>query len=256
MLQHTAVHEHVMRHALFFYALVVGLCLTAAVDVVFGGGSPAASRTGAAILAAALIWPHARGLYANLRLHGDPSFREPHYWTEGWREPTYFRQLAQRLPHEDAIILTNHNRLPLLRYWIRRPVYSATLLRYPFRRGRPLPGSRYQIELTVNHLRDLYAGELPRLWYLYFFRSSPDSHYNRDAVLWQLVDGTWNRPTVRDRFDNFRQLVQARGGSTSYPVVARGDGWLCFDASRLVDALPEEWTTKLPPTRAEFGPPR
>jgi hypothetical protein len=254
MLQHTAVHQHVMRHALFFYALVIGLVLVGGLAIVVRPRYSPWSRAVSLAVVVLILWSHADGCYRDLRLHLDPSYRDPNSWAAGWQESRDFAATARSLP-QDAIILTNNNRLPLLRYWTNRPVYPATLEKYPFRRGTSLPQSRFRLELVTSHLRDLYGDHMPRVVYLYFFYGAPDSAYERDAILWGLMDGVWTPPTA-DRFENFARVMRQAGGTTVDPIVARGRNWLCFDAGAFLRSLPEDLLRQPPPARADFGPPR
>lgn len=254
MIQHTAVHPHVMRHALFAYALVFGLVLATGLEWVLARGRPWWSRVLAGVAVVVIAWIHGARAYQNIRLHMDPRYRDPNGWDAGWPESENLSDLARKLP-ADVVVLTNNNRLPPLRYWTNRPVYPATLLPYPFRRGAPLPEARVMIELTLHHLRDLYGTGMPPLVYAYFFRRPPIETYLSDVLLWQLVDGTWEQGPTAAHVDNFKQLVRG-GGRSAYPVIARGRDWLCFDARELPDRLPLSVSNLPAPTRSAFGPPR
>lgn len=255
MIQHTAVHHHVMRHALFFYSLVVGSCLATAARVAAGAQYSKWGRAAAAGIGLAVLLPHVDGCYRDFVVHFDRSYQDPRGWSSGWREGDNLSDLAGKLPG-DVIVLTNNNRLPLLRYWTNLPVYPATLAAYPYRRGGPvLPGARLRIELTASHLKELYASQLPPLVYVYFFYSASDTHYSSDPILWQLIDGTWAQPQSLAQLDNFRQVLQG-SGNTRYPVIARGSNWLVFRVDPLFDSLPANVVGHAPPTLAEYGPPR
>lgn len=254
MLQHTAVHPHVMRHAQLFCSLVLGLSIAAGVVYALRSDSALWWRAAGAIVAVLLLWTHGARSYQNFKLHSDPQYRHPNGWDAGWSESRDFADLGRRLPG-DAILLTNNNRLPLLRFWTNQPVYVATFLRYPYDRRRVVPGSRVFVELAPNHLKELYGDHPPRMLYLYFFRSAPNVAYASDPILWQLVDGTWTeRPTAAGTA-NFARVIRGQG-STKYPIVARGPNWMAFDAAQFFDNLPPVLRRLPPPTRAEFGPPR
>lgn len=255
MIQHTAVHHHVMRHALFFYALVVGACLAAAARVAAGAPYSKWARAAAAGIGLAVAVPHADGCYRDFRMHVDRTYQDPRGWSSGWGEGDNLSDLARKLPG-DVLVLTNHNRLPLMRYWTNLPVYPATLAPYPHRRGAPIrPDARLRIELTASHLKELYGKDLPPMVFAYFFYAEPEAQYSADPTLWQLVDGTWTPPQDSSRFENFREVVQG-GGNSRYPLVARGLNWVVFRADRLFEHLPEGGAGPAPPTLAEYGPPR
>lgn len=257
MWQHTAVHQHVMRHVVLFYGFALGSAVERLGALLYGRGSRAAVRLMALILLGVTIGPHLGRFWLDVRLHGDDKFKHPYGWTGAREEAAELKTMADALPR-DAIVLTNYdNRLPLLRYWLDVPVYAATFERYPFRAGAPLPEARIRLELTAAHLATLYpaAASRPRMVYLYMFRGDPSSRYIADPLLWQLVDGSWSKPTGYDRLVHFQQIM-AGTAQASHPVVARGARWICFEASDLIDKLPPGIESKGDPTRAEYGPPR
>jgi hypothetical protein len=253
MLQHTAVHPHVMRHAQLFCALVLGLVVAAAVQWVMDRGRPIWTRAAAAIVAGVVLWLFGTSSYANFRLHVDPSASPP--WDVGWSESTELLDLARKLP-ADVILLTNNNRMPLMRFWTNLPVYGANLSWYPFRRDQIVPGSRPRLALSTSHLRDLYGDRLPRLVYVYFFRQRWDVTYAGDPTLQHLIDGTWGQRPPPARVANFKEVITRGQGQTAYPIVARSRDWIAFDARDLFPNLPAEWRALPPPTKVDFGPPR
>lgn len=253
MLQHTSVHPHVMRHELLFYALALGVSLATALRYVFGSGRSRWSRVVAVMVAVWIVGPHASGTYSDIRMYLDPSYDSPYSWAGGWNEAKVFAALADRVP-ADAIVLTNSNRPPLLRYWTRRPIYYANLLREPFRRNAVLPGSHTRLALAVSHLQALYGAEMPPVVYVYWFSTAADAAYTGDPILWQLVDGTWTRPTTHRQLANFRALTRG-GGHSKYPIVVSGPNWIAFAANKLFENLPPEDAGMAAPTRAQFGPP-
>ena len=119
-----------------------------------------------------------------------------------------------------------------------------------------MPGARFQIELVTGHLRELYGAALPRVLYVYHFYGSAEAAYAVDPLLWQMIDGTWSGPTGMANVANFGKVVAGEGGTAAYDIVARGKGWVCFDASKLFSNLPGKWRAMPPPTRTDFGPPR
>ena len=255
MLQHTAVHQHTMRNALAFYALVLGLTVAGGIRLSLDSGRRWWVRVPAGLVVPLVLWVHGARSYENFRLHADPTFQVPNHWDEGWGESVTFTDVAAKLPR-DAIVLTNNNRLPLLRYWTDLPVYPGTLSVWPFSRGKQLPNARFRIELTINHLRDLYGEHLPRVVYVYWFFRPPDVAYARDPVLWQLMDGTWKQPPTAARVAQWGSLyaqMVSTGRGARYPMIAEGGTWLCFDISTMFDNLPNDFRRLGPPTRAEFG---
>jgi hypothetical protein len=255
MLQHTAVHSHVMRHALFFYALVLGLSIAGGLQLALAADRAAWIRAVSCVVVGFFVWLHCLRTREDLRAHTDRAYKDPYVWEMGWSESSILADFARKLPG-DAILLTNHNRLPPMRYWTNMPVYWVSFSRFPFRRGTPVPGSRFRIELVTSHLGALYGDHMPRVFYAYFFRRPPNESYQGDRILWQLIDRTWTEPPTPARVANFRQIVYQGKSTSKYPLVARGPDWLCFDASTLFSNLPEEFAKMPPPTRSDFGPPR
>lgn len=254
MLQHTAVHMHVMRHALFFFALLIGLALSAGLRVMLEAGWPVWGRAVAAAAVALVLLPHAERSYRNIRLHLDPAYVDPQPLDSGWGESAEFAGVAAALP-SDVLLLTNHYRLPLLRYWTQLPVYPGTLVTHPFNRTAVKPGARARLELSANHLRDLYGDALPRVLYLYFFLRPPEAAYAGDPILRILVDGSSAAPTP-ERRTNFSQLLGGGPGASWSPIVARGKNWVAFEAGPMLAALAPELARLPVPTRATYGPPR
>jgi hypothetical protein len=256
MLQHTVVHPHVMRHALLFYALFAGLALETALRFLLGRGRRWWVRLAGASLALAVVLPHLRLTRLDMQAHSDRQFRHPSGWTAAWNEVESMREYARLLP-PDAVVLTNHNRPPLLRYWLDVPVYSATFERFPFRRGEPLPGARVRLELASSHLGSLYGGASarPRVVYLYVFRGDVQSQYLGDPVLWKLIDGVWSKPASYERLARFGEVLSGTA-SPAHAILARGRTWIAFEAGDLLDDLPPDVERGPPPDRGAFGPPR
>ncbi len=252
MWQHTAVHPHVMGHALLFYALTLGLALDSAAGWAAHRAAPLWGRALAAGLVAVIAVPHLRTLNLDAELHSDHDFRHPYGWTGGWSDVALLGDMSRKLP-KDVIVLTNNNRLPLMRYWFDLPVYPASAQRYPFTRGEPLPESRLRFELTTTHLLDLYpdAATRPHVVYLYV-AADLNARYAADPILWKLVDGAWSQPPS---FERFRQTL-AGEPAAAHTLLAQGNGWLCFAADDLLDDLPPGFERGAPPDRATFGPPR
>ncbi|MFI5365535.1 MAG: hypothetical protein ACHQ4J_07930 [Candidatus Binatia bacterium] len=255
MLQHTAVHPHVMRHALFFYALTLGLTVAGGLYLAIDSGRPVWVRIACGGVVVLVIWAHLLRSREDLRAQTDRAYKDPYWWEMGWSESGILADLARKLPG-DAILLTNSNRLPLLRYWTNMPAYSASLSRFPFNRKVAVPNARTRIELAVSHLRELYGANTPRVLYLYFFNRPPNAAYQGDRILWRLMDGSWAERPDATRIANFHELIHEGRFSSAYPLVARGEGWLCFDAGTLFLKLAAEFNQMPPPTRSDFGPPR
>jgi hypothetical protein len=255
MLQHTAVHPHVMRHALFFYALALGVIIDDGVRVL---GSPASAwwaRAGAVGVVAYLVWAQALSTDRNVAMHTDRAYILAEGWNAGWSERDFFTDMAAKLPR-DAVILTNYNRLPMMRYWTEQPTYAAAFIPYPFDRDQALPNARYQVEMATKHLEQLYRGRLPRLVYVYAFYEQPAAAYAGDPVLRLLTGGSWEGGPVEDGLARLREIAAGRTPPGAFPVVAQGRGWIAFDAAGLPNAVHRAFPLLTPPTRAEFGPPR
>jgi len=255
MLQHTAVHPHVMRHALFFYALAVGLILSEAARVLGDRRHSVWLRTSVAALLLCVLWPHAERAYRNIQMHSDRAYRLPNGWAAGWTEGQFLTDVANHLP-ADAILLTNYNRPPLLRYWAERPVYAAGPSLYPFHRSQPLPHARRQVELVTSHLHELYGDRLPRIAYVYFFSKPPATEYLNDPVLRLLVNGVWEDVDPTIGLARLGDVVAGHPPASAYPILARGTNWIAFDAAKLPDTIRRAFPGQAAPTRVEFGPPR
>jgi hypothetical protein len=257
MIQHTAVHPGNMRHALLFYSLVIGLSVTGALSLLFGLKQRLWMRAAGLAVLAFVLWSHGARTYQNIRLHLDRNYPVPNGWDEGWSESANLSDLARKLP-ADAILLTNISRMPLLRYWTGLPAYPGTFSPYPFNRYKAVPGARYRVELTINHLRELYGAHLPRVLYVYFFLRAPARAYMVDPMLRKMIDGEWKLHPDTDHAAHAEQVIRqiaARGGGQAYyPVIAAGFNWLCFDISTMFDNLPQEFLRLGPPTRADYGP--
>ncbi len=233
MMQQTAVHEATMRQLLPFYALLLGVVWTQSVRVVLDARAHAAWRVLLALLAIALVVAHITAAWSSVRMHVDARYRHPVLREAGWSESVELGPLRS-LP-EGSVILTNHNRLPLIRYWSRRPTYLAS--------NHVPPGmaeKRTWLELSVNYLRGLYHGQLPRLVYLYrVMRPTPENTgmaVARDPLLRALTTGSFE--PLRSA-EQQRRAAQAFRGEmpAACPILMRSGNWAVFDMTPILPEL-------------------
>jgi hypothetical protein len=251
MLQHTAVHPHVMRHALPAYALLMALTAVRAVAVLRSARYGPLARVAAALLLSALLYSQLEGLICNLRMHLSENFVDARGRSDsGVQEGQWFAQLERAVP-SGAVILTNHNRLPLMRLWSRRPVYSGFLFALPHNK-------RASLELTFNHLRDLYRAQLPPLYYVHLIWE-PDiqREFASEALLRLMLTGSmgsgeseWQQARI------VLEDVQAHGRTARSfcPVVAQIGPLLCFQIDRAVPLMHRDFDPFGFPSLQEFGP--
>jgi len=265
MIQHTSVHPHVMRHALPAYSLIVALVMLYAWRTLMPrrppgsaeGRTPIALRATAALLLAAILYAHLDGAVLNVRLHlGEPLVDSRRRSDGGPWEAGLFSELAECVP-AGAVILTNLNRLPLMRYWTQRPVYWALRVRLPI--DDPEHG-RWTIDLVFNHLRELYHDRLPPLYFVYYIQHQTiEQAFAEDPQLRFMATGSTRGGA--DAWRSARPLIEGaitNGGSegTFCSIVCANDDILCFDLAPAVPSLYRDFGKNGYPSLAEFGEPR
>jgi Dolichyl-phosphate-mannose-protein mannosyltransferase len=252
MMQQTAVHPATMRQLLPFWALLLAVVWTQGVRVAFDARVMVLWRVLVPAVALVLVLPQAASLWSSLRMHWDPRYRDPIIMDAGWSESAELGPLGG-LPR-DSVILTNHNRLPLIRYWSRRPTYLAST-------GVPpgIPVKRSWFDLSVSYLRGLYQERLPHLVYLYrVLRPTPQNvamMLARDPLLRALTTGSFDPlPSA----DAQRRAVQAFRGEVpaTCPVLMRSGNWRVFDMAPIMPELVRRFGSAPIPTLREMPAPR
>jgi hypothetical protein len=256
MLQHTSVHPHVMRHALPAYALLVGLTLERCGRIRTSAVAPRATRIVAVALAITVLCPQLEGTLANIRLHFDETYFDARGRNDaGWGQAGLFSQLQHAVP-AGGVILTNLNRLPILRACSSRPVYLAPNVKLP---GGDPANNRRLLELAFNHLRELYQDKLPPLYYFYHsWRESVEASWRADPFFRFMLLG--NPDGSESAWEKARPLLgeaQQSGSSSaaSCPIIAsylREFYLIRLDPA--VPALREEFAPLGFPTQRQFGP--
>lgn len=252
MMQQTAVHEAAMRQLLPFYALLLGVVWTQSVRAVL---DPQRSKVLGAVLvviALATLVPHAQATWSNLRMHLDLKFFHPLLKEGGGVESVDLAPLRS-LP-EGTVILTNHNRLPHLRYWSHRPTYLAS---------NSIPEGagvqRSLLDLTFNYLRGLYQEQLPPMVYLYnIYAPTPRNIRRRladDPLLRALTIGSFEPLASEEQIE---RAVQAfRGEVPAFcPITVRGGSWRSFDLTPLMPVLRSSFRNVSIPKLKEMPAPR
>lgn len=173
----------------------------------------------------------------------------------GFAESAAFSRIG-RLISPGAVILTNHNRLPLLRLWTERPVYDAALIDYP----HGSPHARWMLELSLNHLRELYRDDVPRLYFVYRFPAvSHNELFAGDPQLRLLLFGKMDHSESDSNqgAEIIREAARTGTSERSFcPIVAVVDDMLCFEMNRLMPVLRDRLAHFAFPTPREFGPTR
>jgi len=123
MMQQTAVHPATMRQLLPFYALLLGVTWTQAIRAGLDARRNLVWRCVLSLVALATLVPHFKATWSNIRMHLDHAYIHPTLMEPGWEESADLAPLHE-LP-EHSVLLTNHGRVPLIRYWSRRPTYLA-----------------------------------------------------------------------------------------------------------------------------------
>ena len=257
MLQHTAVHPHVMRHSLAGYALLMALAWVHCWRALRCGTWPLAGRVVAGALALVLCYPQLEGLYTDIQIHTHEQYAagcERH--GTGVKESRQMLELKSLVP-PGAVILTNHNRRPLMRLWTGRPVYSGHSTVIP---RNDKEHGRLMIEMRFNHLRELYDDHLPPLYYVHLVRTSTvEAAAAGDPLLRFLVvksfagdKATWERamPILAEGWMN------KHTDRSFCPIVGRVGNMLVFDLEPAIPYFRKAWSGMGFPTPREFGPPR
>ena len=256
MLQHTSVHPHVTRQGLAGYSLLMALAWVHCWRALRSGAWPATGRVVAGVLALVLCYPELEGLYSDVQLHRIEQYDAGRERNDaGVIESRQLSELESLVP-PGAVILTNHNRRPLMRLWTGRPVYSGHLSVIP--RDDKEHG-RMMIELRFNHLRELYNDHLPPLYYVYLVRTSTVEAAAGDPLLCFLVVGSFaGDGETRERAIPILVEAWATGHSARSfcPIVGRVGNMLVFDLTPAIPYFRQAWSGKDFPTPREFGPPR
>ncbi len=252
MMQQTAVHPATLRQLLPFWALLLAVVWTHGVRVALDPRVFVVWRVLLPLVAVALMVPQAAGMWAGLRMHWDHRFRDPVIMEAPWSEPVDLGRLRS-LP-ADSVILTNHNRLPFIRYWSRRPTYTA------FNTVPPgIPVRRTSFDLSMSYLRGLYAEKLPHLVFLYrIFGPTPQNiaaTLAQDPLLRILTTGSLD-PLPSD--DAERRAVRAFRGEepAACPVLLRGGSWSVFDMTPIMPELMRRFSAEPVPKLREMPAPR
>jgi len=254
MLQHTAVHPHVMRHGLTGYALLLALVWTRCWKTTWSSTYPYITRGAAALLMLLLCYPQLEGLTYNLRMHYEKNFRynrDRH--TMGMRESEQMLKLKEAVP-PGSVILTNHNRRPLMRFWTERPVYYGNVHRI----SRKTPINKPTVfVLRFNHLREIYNDNLPGLYFVYQARKSDlRIIFSKDRIFRFLLQGNneGGDEAFKEAIPILREAVdKGRSDKTFCPIVAMINRMLIFKMDRAVPVLRRSFENFGFPTLSEFG---
>jgi hypothetical protein len=152
------------------------------------------------------------------------------------------------------VILTNHHRLPLIRYWSRRPTYLAS-----FGLPRGAAGRRTWFDLSVSHLRGLYPQGWPHLVFLYrVLGPRPErvaAMLDRDPVLRLLTTGRF-APLTSDEAKQRAVRAFTGDGPAACPVLVRGRNWRVFDLAPIMPELRRYFGSRPIPKLKDMPPPR
>jgi hypothetical protein len=273
MLQHTAVHPHTMRQGLSGYALLVALAGVHCWRTARSREAHRVARGAAVLLGLTLLVPQLDGLWSAWLIH-HPDWQDPplpRYYDSvrergdaGSPEVARMGALAELVP-PGGVILTNQGRLPPMRLWSQRPVYAGGLTEY---RPNAADEGRLMVELSFNHLRELYQGALPPLYYV----DAQGCRYaqargaqgalaivHADPLLRLFLTGQGrNDPAQEQRGAQY--LVQAattgRCRESFCPIVGQSDYLLVFDLRPVVPLLEKMWSHQGAPSLRQYGPPR
>ena len=252
MMQQTAVHPGTLRQFLPLYALMMGVAWTQSLRVARSREQRAVWRIGALLVGLATLVPHGSQAWSALRVHFDHHYHHPLLGEPVWSESVDLGKLNALPPR--SILLTNHNRLPLIRYWSRRPAYLA-----PNALPKGSSNNRNWLELTLNHLRGLYGDAIPQLLYLY--RVGPITAANihgaraSDALLRGLTTGSFAPLLSPDQVDRATRAFTGEVAAAC-PILARGIDWVCFDMTPIRTQLLREFGAYPIPTPADLPAPR
>jgi len=252
MMQQTSVHPATMRQLLPFWALLLAVVWTQGVRVALDPDAVLVWRVLLPLVALALVVPQAQSMWSALQMHADPQYRAPLITDAGWAESIEFGPL-NRLP-ADSVILTNHNRLPLIRYWSRRPTYLASNSLPP-----AIPVERTWLDLSINYIRGLYHEELPHLVFLYRVpRPTPENvtaTLAHDPMLRALTTGSFEPLTTPEAQQ--RAARAFRGDVPAVcPILARGGNWRVFDMRPVLPEIARRYGNSPIPKLKEMPPPR
>jgi hypothetical protein len=251
MMQQTAVHPATMRQLLPFWALLVGIVWAQAMRTVLDRHAALAWRVLLPAAALGLLAVQVGSTTAMLRMHFDRRYQDPVLMDGAWSESADFLPLAT-VPR-DAVILTNHNRLPLIRYWADRPVYAAGNWVPPGNRS-----GRTWLDLGITYVRGLYRSRLPHLVYLYRVMSptAPNiaAAFARDPLLRALISGSFDTPPTQEAQERAVAAWLGRAPAAC-PILVRGANWCVFDLAPIVPELTRRFDGPTP-TLAELPAPR
>ncbi|MHC4676394.1 MAG: hypothetical protein ACYTBZ_28220, partial [Planctomycetota bacterium] len=254
MLQHTAIHPHVMRHGLAGYALLMALVWVRCWKTTWSSDYHYITRTAAAVLMLVLCYPQIEGLTYNLRMHYQKNFcynRDRH--SMGTFEAEQMLKLKEAIPR-GSVILTNHNRRPLMRFWTEKPVYCSKI-------SPNTPKNKPSIfTLRFNHLRDIYNDNLPPLYYVYRLRKSNFKTIMFTEPIFQFLllgNNKGGQEALKKTNLILREIANKRRSDNSFcPIVAIINNIIVFDMKPAIPVLRQSFDHFGFPTQEEFGPAR
>ncbi|MGH3055328.1 MAG: hypothetical protein ACRDL7_10170, partial [Gaiellaceae bacterium] len=252
MMQQTSVHPATMRQLLPFWALLLAVVWTQGVRVALDSRAFVVWRVLLPLVALALVVAQGQSIWSTLQMHADARYRDPIMMDGGWSESLELAPLRE-LP-ADSVILTNHNRLPLIRYWSRRPTYLAS-------NNLPagIPVKRTWFDLTINYVRGLYHDELPHLVFLYrVMRPTPENiaaMLTQDPMLRALTTGSFEPLTTPELQ---QKAVQAFRGTVpaACPILVRSGNWCVFDMRPILPEIARRFGSEPIPKLKEMPAPR
>jgi hypothetical protein len=241
MMQQTAVHLASLRQLLPFYALLLGVIWTQSLRVAFSDRGSVVRPSVILAIGLSTAIPHVRALLSQRQ-------QEAAGRDEG-RELAVLSSLPAR-----SIVLTNHNRVPLIRCWSRRPTYLA-----PNAAGGGAARGRSWLELNLNYLRTLYPGGMPQLLYLYQLSPITPETVQRalatDAFLRILTTGQ-DEPLTSPEAQRRAVAAFIGDGPSACPILLRGRDWRCFDMTPIARPLLASFQDYPLPTLKDLPAPR
>jgi hypothetical protein len=254
MLQHTGVHQHVMRHGLAGYALLMALLWVRCWKTTWSGDYHLLARVGAGLLMLLLCYPQLEGLTYNLRMHYQENFRYARARNAlGAGESKLMLRVKEIVP-EGSVIITNHNRRPSMRFWTERPVYYGGIHRISRKAPKDSP---LMVQLRYNHLRDLYDDNMPPLYFVFHARKSDLSLvFSKEPFFRFLLLGNnkmseeaWKKagPILKEAVNT------SRTDESFCPIVGMVSKIMIFDMKPAIPALNRGWDSLGFPTLREFG---
>jgi hypothetical protein len=253
-MQHSSVHLQVMRHSLPAYSLLMGILIVNCWTSLRRSDNSMGYRIAAATLLGAMIYPQAEGAICAARTRLDDIYVDARGRTDtGPQEGRILSQLNEIIP-PGAVILTNLNRTMPMRLWSRKPTYET---QYRHSQKVATQGARSALELSLNHLRDLYRDRLPPIYYVYFL-ADDDLHatVQRSNHLRFLLtgDGDAPGPVAWEKARPALEEAQAVGHSDKSfcPIRATLPRLICFDFTPAMPLLLKAFEHFGVPTLQQF----